>query len=236
MKTLTALLLLASFHLSAQQVDFGVYSAAGVTNLFDHYPNDGAKRGPTFELGLISNITSNKENGFIASFQLGASHSSYSFTRFNGVLAANAKLVELNFRSGVGYSFRKFQLLPFFELRYTMSGRFEGFVTRESSSPFSTFEVSYGSVDEVGEVRIGVEDEYRLYADLGISLRYAISKQFGVGLALSNTISNADFAFTSSELCRNGDCPDLTPIGTFTGGWATKFRTTGTATVFYYFN
>lgn len=152
------------------------------------------------------------------------------------MLAANASLLELNFKSGVGYAYRKFQLLPFVELRYTVSGQFEGYSTRESSSPFSTFSASYGSVDEVGEVRIGVEDESRLYADLGLTLRYKVSDQIGIGLSLSSTISPADFSFTSSELCSNGNCPNLTPVGTFSGGWGTKQRATGIATVFYYFD
>lgn len=232
---LPILLLAIGTSLFSQDLNFGIYTSTGATNLFSHFPESGDERGATFELGVVYNMIFREHKGIVASFQLGASHSSYSFNRFSGILATKARLLEAHVRAAVGYKFHKFELLPFVDFKYAVSGRFEGFSTRDTDSPYAFFDVNYNNIDEVAGLRIGVEDEYRLYADLGISLRYELSSKFTLGLSLSSTLSEVDFSFVSSELCINGACPNLDPINIFRGGWGTKQRATSTLTLFYYF-
>ena len=148
---------------------------------------------------------------------------------------ADAKLYELSGRLGAGYTRGRVSLLTVLELPYTVAATYRGFVeggTPEPPDIAQRFTVSYGATDENAFGRIAVQDERRLYSEVGLLLRTRATDRLSVGLGLKTTASNADFQFLGAAPCRNGQCAELVPLPYAEGGFGAKQRTTAFLTTY----
>ena len=182
---------LVGYCLNGQGISWEVSVGAGITNLNDLSSRTRAEAGVTYQLGLQTSYIPEK-HGFTGFAGLGGSRANFTFERSgsgsvgSGAVnyLADAELYELCGRLGAGYTRGRVSLLAVLELPYTVAATYRGFVeggTPEPPDIAQHFTVSYSATDENAFGRVAVQNERRLYSEVGLLLRTRATDSLSVG-------------------------------------------------------